>query len=76
MPTRASQASTTRERPLREAAANAGLDARLFNPESAGPERFQGLVFDASGIADSTELVELQRFFYPAVGAHWRARAG
>jgi 3-oxoacyl-[acyl-carrier protein] reductase len=68
------QASTTRERPLREAAANAGLDARLFNPESAGPERFQGLVFDASGIADSTELVELQRFFYPAVGR--LARAG
>ncbi|MGH2902269.1 MAG: 3-oxoacyl-ACP reductase, partial [Solirubrobacteraceae bacterium] len=62
------RASTTRERPLREAAASAGLDAGLFNPESAGPERFQGLVFDASGIADSSELVELQRFFYPAVG--------
>ena len=28
----------------------------------------KALVFDASGIADSTELVELQRFFYPAVG--------
>jgi 3-oxoacyl-[acyl-carrier protein] reductase len=67
-------ASTTRERSLREAAANAGLDARLFNPESAGPERFQGLVFDASGIAESTELVELQRFFYSAVGR--LARAG
>ncbi len=26
------------------------------------------LVFDASGIADSTELVELQRFFHPNVG--------
>jgi 3-oxoacyl-[acyl-carrier protein] reductase len=26
-----------------------------------------GLVFDASGIADSTELVELQRFFHPNV---------
>ncbi|MBS1878776.1 MAG: 3-oxoacyl-ACP reductase [Actinobacteria bacterium] len=28
----------------------------------------KALVFDASGIADSTELVELQRFFHPAVG--------
>jgi 3-oxoacyl-[acyl-carrier protein] reductase len=30
-----------------------------------GPAK--ALVFDATGIADSTELVELQRFFYPAV---------
>ncbi len=57
--------ATTPEKPLREAAAAAGLDATLFNPES-GAERFKGLVFDASGIADSTELLELQRFFYPA----------
>jgi 3-oxoacyl-[acyl-carrier protein] reductase len=30
-----------------------------------GPAK--ALVFDATGIADSTELVELQRFFYPGV---------
>jgi 3-oxoacyl-[acyl-carrier protein] reductase len=37
--------------------------------ERAGPGGpAKALVFDASGIADSTELVELQRFFYPAVG--------
>ena len=37
--------------------------------ERAGTEgKAKALVFDASGIADSTELVELQRFFYPAVG--------
>jgi 3-oxoacyl-[acyl-carrier protein] reductase len=37
--------------------------------ERAGAEsKARALVFDASGIADSTELVELQRFFYPAVG--------
>jgi 3-oxoacyl-[acyl-carrier protein] reductase len=37
--------------------------------ERAGTEgRAKALVFDASGIADSTELVELQRFFYPSVG--------
>jgi 3-oxoacyl-[acyl-carrier protein] reductase len=37
--------------------------------ERAGTEgRAKALVFDATGIEDSTELVELQRFFYPAVG--------
>ena len=30
-------------------------------------ERVKALVFDATGIADSTELVELQRFFHPNV---------
>ena len=37
--------------------------------ERAGAEgRAKALVFDATAIADSTELVELQRFFYPALG--------
>ncbi|HEY1854495.1 MAG TPA: 3-oxoacyl-ACP reductase [Solirubrobacterales bacterium] len=36
--------------------------------ERAGTEgKAKALVFDASGIADSSELVELQRFFYPSV---------
>jgi 3-oxoacyl-[acyl-carrier protein] reductase len=37
--------------------------------ERAGAEegRAKALVFDATGISDSTQLVELQRFFYPAV---------
>jgi 3-oxoacyl-[acyl-carrier protein] reductase len=36
--------------------------------ERAGTEgKVKALVFDATGIAESTELVELQRFFYPAV---------
>jgi 3-oxoacyl-[acyl-carrier protein] reductase len=36
--------------------------------ERAGAEgKAKALVFDATGIADSTELVELQRFFYPGV---------
>jgi 3-oxoacyl-[acyl-carrier protein] reductase len=49
------------ERPLR-----ALLDQ--IGAERAGAEgKAKALVFDASGIADSTELVELQRFFYPAV---------
>jgi 3-oxoacyl-[acyl-carrier protein] reductase len=61
------EASTTPEQSLRESAAAAGLDAALFNPESAGDQRFKALVFDATGIKDSTELVELQRFFHPTV---------
>jgi 3-oxoacyl-[acyl-carrier protein] reductase len=37
--------------------------------ERAGAEGpAKALLFDATGISDSTELVELQRFFYPAVG--------
>jgi 3-oxoacyl-[acyl-carrier protein] reductase len=37
--------------------------------ERAGAEgAIKGLIFDATGIADSTELVELQRFFYPTAG--------
>ncbi len=62
------EASTTPEQPLRAAAAAAGLDAALLNPEAAGDQRFKALVFDATGISDSTELVELQRFFHPTVG--------
>jgi 3-oxoacyl-[acyl-carrier protein] reductase len=35
--------------------------------ERAGAEgKVKAFVFDATGISDSTELVELQRFFYPA----------
>jgi len=36
--------------------------------ERAGGEgKAKALVFDATGISDSTQLVELQRFFYPGV---------
>lgn len=59
--------ATTLVPDLRSAAANAGLDASVFNPEAGGDRRFKALVFDATGITDSTELVELQRFFHPTV---------
>jgi 3-oxoacyl-[acyl-carrier protein] reductase len=50
------------ERPVK-----AALDR--IRVERAGAEgKARALVFDASGIADSTELVELQRFFYPGIG--------
>ena len=59
--------ATTLAAELRSAAADAGLDASVFNPEAGGDRRFKGLVFDATGITDSTELVELQKFFHPSV---------
>jgi 3-oxoacyl-[acyl-carrier protein] reductase len=60
---------------LSGAAPGAGLTRQLaafldsIAAERAGAEGpAKALLFDATGIADSTELVELQRFFYPAVG--------
>jgi 3-oxoacyl-[acyl-carrier protein] reductase len=55
------------EEPLRSRIADAGLDATVFNPHAPGEQRFKALVFDASGIADSTQLVALQGFFHPTV---------
>jgi 3-oxoacyl-[acyl-carrier protein] reductase len=52
----------------REAVDEAGLDVATFDPQAPNQKGFAALVFDASGIADSTELVALQRFFYPVVG--------
>src|ERR1700760_2224610 len=59
---------------LRGAAPGGRLERALkglldeIGAERAGAEgKAKALVFDASGIADSTELVELQGFFYPAV---------
>jgi 3-oxoacyl-[acyl-carrier protein] reductase len=50
------------ERPLKATLDRIGV-------ERAGAEgKAKALIFDASGIADSTELVELQRFFYTGVG--------
>jgi 3-oxoacyl-[acyl-carrier protein] reductase len=60
-------ASTLLE-PLRAAVAEAGLDATIFNPEAPGEQRFKALVFDATGIGDSTELSLLHAFFHAAVG--------
>ena len=59
-----------RRRPRRPARASRCRRPRRDRAERAGAEgKAKALVFDATGIADSTELVELQRFFYPAVGA-------
>jgi 3-oxoacyl-[acyl-carrier protein] reductase len=53
---------------LRGAAAGAGLDAAVWNPETATEdESFKALVFDATGIASTGELGELRAFFGPAI---------
>lgn len=61
-------AATALDDPVRELAARAGLDAAVFNPEAPADHKFRALVFDATGIESSADLVELQRFFYPTVG--------
>ena len=53
---------------VRTAAADAGLSAQVFNPDTASEDqRFKALVFDASGIADSSQLHEAYAFFHPTI---------
>jgi 3-oxoacyl-[acyl-carrier protein] reductase len=61
------ETATSLDEPVRSAAAAARLDAAVFNPEAPGAQRFKALVFDATGIADSTQLVALHAFFHPTV---------
>ncbi len=59
---------TPMQEEIRSAAAGAGLDAKLFNGDTAPEEqRFKALVFDASGIASSAELHEAWAFFHSAI---------
>jgi 3-oxoacyl-[acyl-carrier protein] reductase len=59
---------TPMQEDIRTAAAGAGLDAKLFNPEAAPSEtRFKALVFDATGIGSSEELHEAWAFFHPTI---------
>ena len=52
----------------RRAAADARLEAGIFNAEVAGAEdSFKALVLDASGIADSSDLREAWAFFHPTI---------
>ena len=60
------------EGPLTEAVSGVLTEAEIKTAgaitEIPAEEKFKALLFDASGIADSSELVELQGFFYPALG--------
>jgi 3-oxoacyl-[acyl-carrier protein] reductase len=59
--------ATALDEGLRAIVAGAGLDATVFNPEAPGEQRFKALIFDATGIADSAELVALHAFFQGTV---------
>jgi 3-oxoacyl-[acyl-carrier protein] reductase len=52
---------------LRAAAADAGLDAAIFNPAAPADQRFKALVFDATAIVRSEQLIALRDFFSPAI---------
>jgi 3-oxoacyl-[acyl-carrier protein] reductase len=59
---------TPMQQDVRSAAADAGLEAKLFNPDAAPEEQtFKALVFDASGIEDSEQLHELWAFFHATI---------
>ena len=59
---------TTFEQSIRAAAANADLDAKIFNPATAARERsFKALLFDASAIRSTERLDELYAFFHPTI---------
>jgi 3-oxoacyl-[acyl-carrier protein] reductase len=62
------EAATELREDLRGAAAEAGLDAAVWNPETAREEEsFKALVFDATGIAATGDLGELRAFFAPTI---------
>ena len=53
---------------VRNAAADAGVDARVFNPEVAPADQtFKALVFDATGITSTDALHEAWAFFHPTI---------
>jgi 3-oxoacyl-[acyl-carrier protein] reductase len=52
---------------LRAIVARAGLDASVFSAEAPGEQRLKALVFDASGIADCSQLAALHAFFHGTV---------
>jgi 3-oxoacyl-[acyl-carrier protein] reductase len=59
---------TAMDEDLRTAAAEAKLDAGVFNPEAAtDDQRFKALVFDATQIESSEELERAWAFFKPAI---------
>ena len=60
--------STPLQDEARRAAADAALEAGIFNPETATEdETFKALVFDATGITDSDQLREAYAFFHSTI---------
>jgi 3-oxoacyl-[acyl-carrier protein] reductase len=52
---------------LRALVAGVGLDATVFNDQAPGGQRLKALVYDASAIADASELIHLHAFLHGAV---------
>jgi 3-oxoacyl-[acyl-carrier protein] reductase len=66
--------ATPMDVPVRAAAAQAGLDATIFNAEATSRDRrFRTLVLDATGIAESERLLDAYAFLH---GAIRRVRSG
>jgi 3-oxoacyl-[acyl-carrier protein] reductase len=62
------EVETTARKEARQAAADAGLKAGIFNPEvAAETDTFKALVFDASGITELESLREAWAFFHPTI---------
>lgn len=51
---------------VRGAAAAADLDAGIWSADAPGSGRYKALIFDATGIDDSSKLRELWAFFHPS----------
>jgi 3-oxoacyl-[acyl-carrier protein] reductase len=52
---------------VRDALGAASIEAGVWNDEAPGPQRWKGLLFDATGISSSGELRELWSFFHPTI---------
>ena len=62
------EALTPMDDQLRSAAADADLDAAIWNPDAPSAEqRFKALVFDATGIDSSEQLKQAWAFLQPAI---------
>lgn len=57
---------TSLDEEVRGAAATGDLDAGVWSPEAPGSSRYKALVFDATGIDNSSELRALWEFFHPS----------
>jgi 3-oxoacyl-[acyl-carrier protein] reductase len=59
---------TALDNEARSAVADAGIDAKVWNPDTAPEDQtIKALVFDASGIASSDQLREAWAFFHPTI---------
>jgi 3-oxoacyl-[acyl-carrier protein] reductase len=60
--------STPMDEQLRDAAADANLDAGIWNPDATtADQRFKALVFDATGIESSEQLNQAWAFLHPTI---------